>query len=179
MLDAFRQRMGRRALDAAVSSRTASPMAPRLSDRSALVVMPTEEAEQRAAWGFVEALDLPPSHLTVVVVSERVAYAPDRFAGGVKRIPQRDLDWRGLPRAEVLVDLARGADVSIDLSEPGGLAARFIVGTSASPVRIGRHEAGAEIYYDLMLAGATSTSELVAGLRRTLDRLDPPILPLH
>ena len=179
MFDAFRERMGRRALDAAVSTRTARPLSSRLSDRSALVVMPAEEAEQRAAWAFVEALDLPPSRLTVVVVSERVAYAPDRFAGAVKRVDDAGLDWRGVPRAEVLVDLARGADVAINLSEPGGLAARFIVGASSSPVRIGPHEAGAEAYYDLMLAGAASTSELVSGLRRTLDRLDPPILPFR
>ena len=179
MFDAFRQRMGYRALDAAVASRTAATLSPRLSDRSALVVLPAAEDEQRAAWAFIEALDIPRSQLTVVVVSERVAYAPDRFAGAVKRIPDAALDWRGVPRADAVADLGRAADVAVDLSEAGGLAARYLVGTSSSPVRIGRHEAGAERYYDLMLAGATTTSELVAGLRRALDRLDPPILPLH
>ena len=179
MFDAFRDRMGRRALAAAVQSRTARPMPANPSERSVLILLPEDEEGLRATWPFVEALDLPLKNLTCVVLSERVAYAPDRFAGSVQRLPAADLDWRGLPRAETLVSLQRGADVAINLAAADHLAAAFLVGTSSAAVRIGPHQPDTEPYYDLMLAGAGSASELVAALRQALSRIDPPILPLH
>ena len=178
MFDAFRERMGRRALQAAVRSRTARSMPPTPSARSVLVLLPEDEDGLRATWPFVEALDVPITSITCVVVSERVAYAPDRFAGSVQRIAPTDLDWRGVPRAEVLAPLQGTADVAINLADPDALAATFLVGTSSAAVRIGQHGPTSEPYYDLMLAGTQSASELVGALRRALARIEPPILPI-
>ncbi|MEO0560401.1 MAG: hypothetical protein AAF170_19715 [Bacteroidota bacterium] len=178
MFEAFRERMGRRALHAAVRSRTARTLPANPASRSVLVLLPDDEAGLRATWPFVETLDLPLSNLTCVVVSERVAYAPDRFAGSVQRIAPGDLDWRGLPRAEALAPLQGTADVAINLSDPDGLAAAFLVGTSSAAIRIGQHSDTAEPFYDLMLAGTESASELVEALRRALARIAPSILPI-
>jgi len=178
MFEAFRERMGRRALQAAVRSRTARALPPNPSARSVLILLPDDEDGLRATWPFVEALDVPMKNLTCVVVSERVAYAPDSFAGSVQRITPADLDWRGLPRAEVLAPLQGTADVAINLANPAELVATFLVGTSSAAVRIGQHAPDAEPYYDLMLAGTQSASELVGALRRALARIEPPILSL-
>ena len=176
MFDAFRERMGRRALQAAVRSRTARPLPPRPASRSVLILLPEDEEGLRATWTFIGALDVPLSNLTCVVLSERVAYVPDRFAGSVQRIAPADLDWRGLPRAEVLAPLRGLADVAINLVAPNDLAAAFVVGTSSAAVRIGQYGPDAEPFYDLMLAGTQSASELVGALRRALARIVPPIL---
>ncbi|GAB5535672.1 MAG: hypothetical protein Rubg2KO_19210 [Rubricoccaceae bacterium] len=178
MFEAFRERMGRRALKAAVRSRTARGMSSDPSGRSVLILLPDDEDGLRATWPFVEALDVPMKNLTCVVVSERVAYAPDQFAGSVQRITRADLDWRGLPRAEVLASLHGTADVAINLADPNDLAATFLIGTSSAAVRIGQHGPATEPFYDLMLAGAQSASELVGALRRALARIEPPILPV-
>lgn len=179
MFDTFRERMGRRALNAAVQARSARSLPRSPEDRTVLVLLPDDEAGLRTAWPFVESLNLQIANLTCVVLSDRVAYAPDRFAGTVQRLPETDLDWRGLPRAESLVTLQRGADVAINLAGPNLLAAEFLVGTSSAGVRIGPYEHGAEAFYDLMLAGAATPSELVGALRRVLTQIDPPILSVH
>ena len=179
MFEAFRERMGRRALEAAVLARTPSPLAARLRDRSLLIVLPASEEGLRVAWPFVDGVDVPRSQLSCLVASDRVAYAPDRFAGSVQRVDAADLDWRGLPRAAAAARLRGSADVAINLAEPGTLVAEYLVGTSPAAVRIGRHSAGAEAYYDLMLAGTGPVSDLVGSLRHTLDHLVPPLLPLR
>lgn len=179
MFDGFRVRMGRRALHAAVQARRARALPESPSDRKVLILLPVEEYRLRETWPFVEALDIALANLTCVVLSERVAYAPDRFAGTVQRLPGTDLDWRGLPRAEVLVALQHGADVAINLSGSESLAAEFLVGASSAGLRIGPYREGAEAFYDLMLAGADSASELVGTLRRVLSQINPPIVPVH
>ena len=178
MFDAFRERMGRRALQNALRSRSARPLPFDLGKRSVLILLPSDEDGLRATWTFVEALQVPMHQLTCVVLSERVAYAPDKFAGSVKRVLPTDLDWRGVPRAEVLVGLQGSADVAINLAQPTDLAAAFLIGTSSAAVRIGQYGADAEPFYDLMLAGADSAGELVGALQRALERIDPPILPI-
>ena len=178
MLDAVRRRLARRAILAAARERTPRPLPGRPDDRHALVLLPVDETGQRAAWPLIAELDLPASQLSLVVVSERVAYAPDRFVGSVRRIGPKDTDWRGLPRAETVVALHGSVDVAINLSAGDDLAAAFLVGASPAAIRIGAHAREAERYYDLMLAGAASQSELVAALRHALQQIDPPILPL-
>lgn len=179
MFDGFRERMGRRALHAAVQARSPRPLPSVSSERAVLILLPEEESALRATWPFIESVNVPMSNLTCVVLADRVAYAPDRFAGTVQRVSEADLDWRGLPRAEVLIRLQRGADVAINLSGSDRLAAEFLVGTSAAAVRIGPYREGTDALYDLMLAGTASSSELVGTLRSVLGQIDPPILSLH
>mgnify|MGYP006879643244 CR=1 FL=1 len=177
--DLFADTVGwRRALQAAVRSRSARTLPSNPPARSVLILLPDDEEGLLATWPFVDALRVPMKNLTCVVVSERVAYAPDKFAGSVQRITPADLDWRGLPRAEVFAPLHGTADVAINLADPNELVATFLVGTSSAAIRIGQHGPGTEPFYDLMLAGTQSASELVGALRRALAQIEPPILPV-
>lgn len=178
MIEALRHRMARRAaLDAVAARRPAESPSP---GRSLLLVLPTDEAGQRAAWALVADLDLPPAGVIPVVLDERVAYAPDAFAGHVTALGPKALDWRRLPRrAEAEAVWSRSPDVALNLAGPSDLGAAYLVGASPASVRIGPFVPGDEAFYDLMVKGETDSASVARAVRRLLDQVAPPILPLR
>ncbi len=177
MIERIREALARRAAFAAVAARRPRVLATRPEARTLLVVLPTDEPGQRAAWSLIVRLDLPDSQVIPVVVGGPVAYAPDRFAGHVEVVGADEYDWRRLPRRAVAERLwARSPDVALNLADTGDLAAAVLVGASPAAVRIGRHDAEVETFYDLMISG--DDGDPAGAVGRLLVQLDPPVLPL-
>ena len=177
MIDRIRQSLARRAALAAVAARHPRQIATRPEARTLLLVLPADDAGQRAAWALVDRTGLPPKQVVPIVVGDRIAYAPDRFAGHVEVIGDADLDWRRLPRRALAERVwAQSPDVALNLADVGDLATAVLVGASPAAVRIGRHDPDAETFYDLMISG--DDGDPAAAVGRLLARLTPPILPL-
>lgn len=179
MIEAFRRRMARRAaLDAVVARR--APASGRRPGQSLLLVLPADEAGQRAAWTLVAHLALAPSAIIPVVVNAPIAYAPDAFAGHVVSYGAPDLDWRRLlrrDRAEAVWE--RAPDIALTLADPDDLSAALLVGASPASVRIGPFVAGDEPFYDLMVKDEPDAPSVARAVRRLLGQVTPPILPLR
>ena len=178
MIERARRQFARRDLRAAVAARAPRPLAP-LDQRTLLLVLPDDEAGQRAAWDLVGGLGLPDRHVIPALVGERVAYVPDRFAGAVRVVGPDERDWRRLPNAAARQSLwTQRPDVALNLADPGDLGAALLVGASPAGLRVGRHRPDREPLYDLMIQGAGSAAEAADVLGRLLRQLDPPVLPL-
>lgn len=178
MFDAARKRMARTAVLAAAAERQV--LRGRSQTTTLLVALTSDEAQQRTAWGLLNDLDLPPSEISVVVMGDRVAYAPDAFAGHVKTLGESEQDWRGLPkRSEVEALWARTPDVALHLSDRDDLGAAYLVGASPASVRIGPYDLDNEPFYDLMVFDDGDVASRVAALRHVLSQVTPPVLPLR
>lgn len=176
MIGRLREALARRAALAAVAARQPRPLPDRPESRRLLLVLPADEPGQRAAWALVDRLALADDHVFPVVFGDRIAYAPDRFAGGVPVMGSSDLDWRGLVRTSVAEAIwARRPDVALSLADVSDLGAAVLVGASPAAVRIGRYGPDVERFYDLMIAGGDDAAGAVG---RFLAQLDPPVLPL-
>ena len=177
MFDALRQsRALRAALKAVADRRPLAPEAPPRARRLVAILPHAEDAgatSQREAWAFLASLDLPPSHIVPVAIGRDVG-APDRFAGSVLHVIEKDLDWRGLPRRVVADALwKKRPDVALDLSETFSLPAAYLVGGSPAAVRIGLDPSPeAQPFYDLVVTGGPEA------LRRALAQIEPPVLPV-
>lgn len=177
MIDALRQSRALKAARQAAASRRVFPPEARVDARRIFAVLPMAEGvgddAQKDAWAFLASLDLAPGRIVPVVFGRDVG-APDRFAGSVLHIGEKSVDWRGLPRTAVTEGLwTQRPDVAIDLSPEFSVAAAYLVGGSPAAVRIGLDPSPeAAPFYDLVVTGG------VAGLRRALAQLDPPVLPV-
>ena len=180
MIETVRQRFAVRDVRAAIARRTARPLPERLAERSLLVVLPSDEPGQRAAWAWVGSLDLHDRQVHPVIVGERVEYVPDRWAGAVRVIGAGERDWRRLPNAAARQSVwTLRPDVAVDLADPGDLGPALLVGASPAAVRIGRWAPGAEDAFDLMVQGEPDAASAAGALGRLLGQIQPPILPLR
>ena len=145
-----------------------------------MVVLPADEPGQRAAWAWIDGLDLREGQIAPVLVGERVEYVPDRWAGAVRVIGEGERDWRRLPNAAARQSVwTQRPDVAVDLAEPGDLGAALLVGASPAAVRIGRWAPGREDAFDLMVQGEPEAVAAIDALGRLLRQIQPPILPLR
>lgn len=177
MIERARQALARRVARAALAARRPRPL-PALRDRRVLLVLPDDEPGQRAAWRLLDSLDVPRDRIRPVLLGEHVAYVPDAYAGAIRVIGPADRDWRRLPRAAVRAEIwAHEPDVALSLAEPDDLGAALLVGASPAAVRVGRHRADREAFYDLMVGGEPDAAGATEALGRLLRQLDPPVLP--
>ena len=179
MIEELRRRFAVRALAAALAARTPLDLAPHPGHRTLLVVLPDDELGQRATWSLLDHVDLGARQIHPVVMGERVAYQPDRFAGAVRTIGDGERDWRRLPTAAARQSVwTTRPDVALNLAGPSDLASAMLVGGSPAAVRIGRHAPGREDCYDLMVQGEPDAASAADALGRLLRQITPPILPL-
>ena len=178
MLDALRRSRALKAAHQAVAARTPHAPSPSPAARRLFAVLPHAEdasdRSQRDAWALLSALDLAPGHIVPVTLGRDVG-APDRFAGSVLHITEKELDWRGLPRRVVADGLwTQRPDVALDLTGGFTLAAAYLVGGSPASFRIGLDPAPeAAPFYDLVVTGGPDA------LRRALSQIEPPVLPVR
>lgn len=174
MFEAARRRFARTAALDAVAHRQVG------RGSSLLVALAPDEDQQRAAWAFLSDLNLPPSSIHAVVMGDRVAYAPDAFAGHVQTLGETVQDWRRLPRRTALEPIwAQAPSVALHLADSGDLSAAYLVGASPASVRIGPHEPEDEAFYDLMVVDRGDVASRIVALRRMLAQITPPVLPLR
>lgn len=153
-------------------------MTPAIDRRRLLIVLPSDDAGQRAAWEWVRSLGVSPDLLVPVAFGGAGVGQPDAYAGAVHVLDDPDLDWRRLPTREALARVwAQSPDVALNLADPDDLGAALVVGASPAAVRIGRHRRDREGCYDLMVQGRPDAASAVDALSRLLRQLDPPILP--
>lgn len=177
MIDAIRQAFASRAVRAALAARRPQGLS-RIADRRVLVVLPDDRSGQRAMWELLTALDVPARQVRPVMTTPFEADVPSAFQADLHVVGEDDLDWRRLPKPSVLAKLWRPApDVALNLADPDDLAAALLTGASPAAVRIGRHRADREPFYDLMIQGAPDAVSAAEALSRLLRRLDPPVLP--
>ena len=176
MFDAARRRFARSAaLEAVAVRRVVSARTPSL-----LVALAPDEDQQRAAWAFLGDLDLAPKNVRAVVMGDRVAYAPDAFAGHVQTLGESTQDWRRLPRrAAVAAIWNPSPGVALHLADSGDLSAAYLVGASPASVRVGPHTPADEPFYDLMVADDGDVASRIVALRRVLAQITPSVLPLR
>ena len=178
MLDALRRSRALKAAHQAVAARRAHAPEAAPEARRLFAILPEAEdasdRSQRDAWAFLTSLDLAPGRIVPVTLGRDVG-APDRFAGSVLHITDKELDWRGLPRRVVAHGLwTQRPDVALDLTGTFTLAAAYLVGGSPASVRIGLDPAPeAAPFYDLVVTGGPEA------LRRALGQIEPPILPVR
>ena len=180
MIDAVRSALAWRAVRDAVSRRSPIALEAEPRSRSLLLVLPTDEDGQRAAWDLVRAVDLEASRVQPVGLGSTGVAVPDAFAGRVEVVGDEALDWRRLPKASWRDRLwASRPEVAVNLAEPDLLAAAILVGAAPAAVRIGRHDPAREPCYDLMVQGPPSAAAAAGALGRLLRLLDPPVLPIR
>lgn len=178
MLDAFRHSRALKAAHKAVAARRGQPPEATTSARRLFAILPEAEdaadRSQREAWAFLSALDLAPGRIVPVTLGRGVD-APDRFAGSVLHITEKEMDWRGLPRRVVSEGLwTQRPDVALDLTSGFTLAAAYLVGGSPASVRIGLDASPeASPFFDLVVTGGLNA------LQRALAQIEPPILPMR
>lgn len=178
MIEALRQRMARKAALDAVARR--APAHPRSPGQTLLLALPADEEGQRAAWGLLADLALRPADVVAVALNERIAYVPDAYAGHVHALGPEALDWRRiLHRTAAEALWRRGPDVALNLADPSDLSAAFLVGASPASVRIGPFVPGDEPFYDLMVKDEPDAAAMARAVRRLLEQVSPPILPLR
>ncbi len=179
MIEVVRRRFALRDLRAAVARRSPRPLPPDPRERTLLLVLPGDEAGQRAAWALVSSLALPERHVIPVLVGEHMPYAPDRYAGAIRLIGDGERDWRRLPNAAARQSVwTQRPDVALNLAAPDDLGAALLAGASPAAIRIGRHHPEREALYDLMIQSAPDAASVAAALDRVLRQLDPPVLPV-
>ncbi|MBC12227.1 MAG: hypothetical protein CMM85_04560 [Rhodothermaceae bacterium] len=177
MIEPIRQALAQRAARAALAARRPRPL-PLLADRRVLVVLPEDGPGQRAAWSLLGTLGVPPARVRPVLMAPFEADVPSAFSDDLRTVGDDERDWRRLPTPAVRADLWRPEpDVALNLADPSDLCAALLVGASPAAVRIGRHRADREAFYDLMLQGASDAVSAAEALGRLLRRLDPPVLP--
>ena len=176
MIGALRAALARRAVRRAVAARAPRPLTPDVRARRVLLLLPADEAGQRVAWAFVGLLGVPPRNVIPVRIGP-VGYVPDAFAGAVRAIGPDEHDWRGLPKKSALASVwTQRPDVALDLSAADDLPSALLVGASPAAVRVGRHHADREPFYDLMVQ---ADGDPAAAVARVLRQLDPPVLPIR
>lgn len=176
MFEDARLKSAKSAVQSAVAAR---PEVVSRADR-VLVALGPEEAQQRAAWAFLLDLDLHRSKIIAVVMGDRVPYAPDAFAGHVHTLGPESHDWRRLPsKSAVEAVWGLGPGVALNLAETDDLSAAYLIGGAPAAVRIGPHVPADEALYDLMLQGDLDIASRVVTLRRVMDQIRPPLLPLR
>ncbi len=175
MIGGLQRALARRAVRAAIARRQPGALGGDVRRRRLLIVLPHDARAQRAAWTFVDGLDLPPGQITVVAGTS-LESEPDAFVGAVQVLGEDALDWRRLPTAAAL----RRAwdpvpDVAIDLVEPDDDVAALLVGASPAAVRVGLAP-DRERAFDLLVQGGPDGTAVDA-LGRLLRQIDPPLLP--
>lgn len=177
MIDRLRKAFASRAVRSALASRRAEPLS-RMIDRRVLVALPADRDGQRATWSLLTTLEVPPRQVRPVLTAPYEADVPSAFKADLHMITDDDLDWRRLPSPSLLDRLWRPApDAALNLADPDDLVAALVTGASPAAVRIGRHRADREPFYDLMIQGAPDAVSAAEALGRLLRRLDPPVLP--
>lgn len=175
MLDGLRSRLAWNAALRAVRRRT-SPTALRpLGQRCVLAVVPADA--ERDVWDALKQLDLPARQLRLVALG--MTSPPDAFAGAVQVLDDRARDWRGLPIRLAADAWAFGPDVAINFARPADPAAMLVVGASPASVRVSGHDPRSEAAYDLLTADTGGDRPDPAVLLRTLELIDPPLVPLR
>jgi hypothetical protein len=102
---------------------------------------------------------------------------PDAFAGAVRTVGAKGLDWRGLPRRAVAEALwHQRPDVALDLNPAFDLAAAYLVGASPARFRVGLHSETGEPFFDLMVAPTGGYAAALDALRGYLASVEPPVL---
>lgn len=176
MFDLAREKAAHAVAQAAVAERTVKEA----RKRSILVALSPDEATLRTAWAFLLDLDLRPSEIHAVLLGDRVAYAPDAFAGHVQTLGESSHDWRRFPKRSAFEAIwSRTPTVALHLADADDLAAAVLVGASPASVRIGPHIPDQEPFYDLMVEDGGDVASRVVALRRALVQIDPPVLPLR
>lgn len=177
MLDRFRFEMGLRAAKAAISSRIEPKASFDVHHRTVLVVLPDDELNAKAAWRLILDIDVPRTKLIPVAIGERVSYAPDAFAGGVRVITPKELDWKGLPRKTVLEEIwSKEPNVAIDFSHPFNLAASYLCGASPARFRIALHNEAAEEFNDILLSPQSDLGTAFDAMKSYLEAVEPPVI---
>ncbi|WP_420457417.1 hypothetical protein [Rubrivirga sp.] len=177
MIEAIRQALARRAVRSALAARRSRPLPP-LSDRRVLVVLPDGAAGQRATWALLETLAVPPARVRPVLLAPLAADPPTAFADGLRLLADDDRDRLGLPSAAVRAAIwSPPPDVALNLADPDDLGAALLVGASPAAVRVGRHHADREPFYDLMVQGEPDAASAARAVGRLLDRLNQTVLP--
>lgn len=180
MIEALRLRAAHRDLRAALAARQPRPLPPDPRQRTALVLLPTEDRALRETWALIDRLDLPDRLLIPVHVGDQIGYAPDRFAGAVRGIGSDEHDWRRLPSRSARSSIwTQRPDLALNLAAPSDLGAALLAGASPAAVRIGIHDPEREACYDLMVGPEADPAATVATVERLLRRLDPPLVPFR
>ncbi|MDX1438309.1 MAG: hypothetical protein R3284_00250 [Rubricoccaceae bacterium] len=177
MFEQIKERQALRKASRAANTRAIVGTTHDVHQARVLVVMPDDETRARAAWRLILDVDTPRRNLLPVALDDRIAYAPDAFAGHVRLVTSKELDWWGLPKKDVAQEIwGHSPDVAIDFSHPFNIAAAYLCGASPAHFRIALHSEEAEPFYDFLLSPQHDLGTAYDAAKAYLEAIDPPVL---
>jgi len=176
MIDNLRDRLAWRRALKMVRRRQPKAWTSAPTERRVLLIVPAGTEESRAAWRFVDRLNLDPERTLPIVPTGDIAYAPVEFLGRVRVVNRSDFGRLGLPRKSLVAEI-RGfePDVAMYLNPEFHLSYAILVGASMAAFRIGFQAESADAFFDLMVDGKDPGSGFRA-LDQALARITPPII---